>query len=70
MRFDGVHPAKIEGSVDLERYLVAVVVHRSQADELGALPAWTERRVVVLDTRVSTPAEWAIAARAAAEQKR
>ena len=68
-RFDGVHPVKIKDSLDLEPYLRAVVVHRAEAAELGKLPGWAQQRLVVLDTDVSTPAEWASAALVAAEQE-
>ena len=56
-------------SLDLERYLAAVVIHRSQLDDLGALPVWAAQRVIVLDTDSSTRAQWASAARAAEQMR-
>jgi hypothetical protein len=65
--FDGVHPVKIHGVVDLAD-LAAVVVHSSQAELLQTArpPAGA---LVVLDLTTPSPAGWASAADREAQRR-
>lgn len=65
-RFDGVHPIKTLGPLQLPDLLVAVVVHANDAEALLLdAPPWAH--IIVLDNPTPTPAEWAAAALDAAQ---
>ena len=69
--FDGVHPVKVGGPVELDRHLVAVVVHRTHVEALSiAMKSSFEERVIVLDINDPLPHEWACAANDAASSRR
>jgi hypothetical protein len=66
-RFDGIHPIKIERSLQLKGTLVALVIHGSQLDAIAA--ARVSRfvdRLMVLEIVDPKPEEWATAANDAA----
>ncbi len=69
--FDGVHPVKVRGPVELSDHLTAVVVHRRHE---GVVAAAAESpvadRLCVLDLVDPLPHEWAEAANAAAVTRR
>lgn len=69
--FDGVHPVKIGGPVELDRHLVAVVVNRAHVEAVSiALKSSFAERVIVLDISDPLPHEWACAANDAVSARR
>jgi hypothetical protein len=67
--FDGVHPVKVHGQLSLDELLVAVVVHASERDTIGAAMSSRHRdRIVLLDIPDPRPDEWAAAATETAER--
>jgi hypothetical protein len=69
VRFDGVHPVKIAGHLDLDEYLTVVVVHSSQAPEIGEVPRRLAQRVAVVDLPTPSAPVWALAASRSADAK-
>jgi hypothetical protein len=68
--FDGVHAIKVRELLPLDDLLVAVVVPRSDAPDIGNFPAVFRDRIVVLADADVRPEDWADkAARAAMESR-
>lgn len=69
--FDGVHPVKVRGPVELSDHLIAVVVHsRHEGVVAAAAESPVADRLCVLDLVDPPPHEWADAANAAAVTRR